>query len=161
RRGVESAGRRPARDRFGSAGACSRHGSRAAPEVPGRSSDTGPRGGEAEGTVIKEHRIIQSVRIRRTGNSNAISRPRDFEELGYVHGAVVVVMATAAGELLVLPQDRMRQIVQGVDGAGTPDAAPQTTDTRAAANTSNGHISVPGKERHSQLRIVPGAPRRS
>ena len=52
-------------------------------------------------------KIMQVVKIRRTGNSNAISLPRDFEDLGYVAGAIVVVTAMPSGELRVLPQERM------------------------------------------------------
>jgi hypothetical protein len=61
-------------------------------------------------------KTMQAVRVRRTGNSNAISLPSDFEELGYVKGAVVIVIALPSGELRVIPQERMGQILQGAHG---------------------------------------------
>lgn len=57
-------------------------------------------------------KIMQTVKIRRTGNSNAVSLPADFEELGYIAGVTVVVIALPSGELRVIPQERMNEIIQ-------------------------------------------------
>ncbi len=62
---------------------------------------------------------MQTVKIRRTDNSNAITLPSDFEDLGYVPGATVVVVAMDSGELMVLPQERMSRMLQGL-GGGDP-----------------------------------------
>jgi antitoxin component of MazEF toxin-antitoxin module len=55
---------------------------------------------------------MQTVKIRRTGNSNAISLPKDFEELGYVAGVEVVVAAMPSGDLRVLREDHVRELVR-------------------------------------------------
>jgi antitoxin component of MazEF toxin-antitoxin module len=55
---------------------------------------------------------MQTVKIRRTGNSNAVSLPKDFEELGYVAGAEVVITAMPSGELRILRQDHVRDLIR-------------------------------------------------
>ena len=51
---------------------------------------------------------METVKVRRVGNSNVISLPRGFEDLGYVEGAEVVVESLPTGELLVVPAAKLR-----------------------------------------------------
>ncbi len=67
---------------------------------------------------MTDMKIMQTVKIRKTGNSLAISLPADFEGLGYTRGAMVVVIAMPTGELRVVPQGRMSEILQGLNGSG-------------------------------------------
>jgi hypothetical protein len=63
-------------------------------------------------------KTMQTVKIRKTGNSNAVSLARDFEELGYVPGAVVFVAAMPSGELRIFHQDQINRIIRDADGHG-------------------------------------------
>jgi antitoxin component of MazEF toxin-antitoxin module len=55
---------------------------------------------------------MQTMKIRRTGNSNAVSLPKELEELGYVPGAEVMIIALPSGELRILRQDHVRELVR-------------------------------------------------
>jgi antitoxin component of MazEF toxin-antitoxin module len=57
---------------------------------------------------------MKVVKVRRVGNSNVISIPREFEASGYTPGAEVLVEALADGELRILPADRVRERVRRV-----------------------------------------------
>ena len=48
------------------------------------------------------------VKIRRVGNSNVITLPREYESAGYTAGTSVVVELTAGGELVLLSEGRAR-----------------------------------------------------
>lgn len=76
-------------------------------------------------------KTMQAVKVRRTGNSNAISLPADFEDLGYVPGAVVLVVAMPSGELRVIPQDRAAQILAEVFGGPGVSSLDFTDDDAA------------------------------
>ncbi|HLZ71894.1 MAG TPA: AbrB/MazE/SpoVT family DNA-binding domain-containing protein [Dehalococcoidia bacterium] len=62
---------------------------------------------------------MKIVKIRRVGNSNVITLPREFEELGFSAGDEVVLDRTADGGLHILParpvqedfQARARRVV--------------------------------------------------
>jgi len=51
---------------------------------------------------------VESVKIRHVGNSNVISLPRTFEDLGYREGVEVVVESLPTGELLIIPAAQLR-----------------------------------------------------
>jgi antitoxin component of MazEF toxin-antitoxin module len=51
-------------------------------------------------------------RVRRVGNSNVVSLPRDLDAAGFTVGAQVVIQQLPNGEVRLLPADRMRQIVR-------------------------------------------------
>lgn len=87
-------------------------------------------------------KTMQAVKVRRNGNSNAISLPADFAELGYVPGAIVVVAAMPSGELRVIPQARANHILAEVFGGPDPRVLDFTDDdaarlSRLAAHAGN------------------------
>ncbi len=51
-------------------------------------------------------------RIRRVGNSNVVSLPRDLDAAGFAGGAQVVIQQLPSGEVRLLPADRVRQMVR-------------------------------------------------
>jgi antitoxin component of MazEF toxin-antitoxin module len=57
---------------------------------------------------------MKIVKVRRVGNSNVVSIPREFEASGYTPGASVLVEELADGELRILPTDRVRERVREV-----------------------------------------------
>lgn len=52
---------------------------------------------------------MKIVKVRRVGNSNVVSIPREFEASGYTPGSSVLVEELADGELRILPADRVRE----------------------------------------------------
>lgn len=57
---------------------------------------------------------MKIVKVRRVGNSNVVSIPREFEASGYTPGSSVLVEELADGELRILPTDRVRERVRQV-----------------------------------------------
>jgi antitoxin component of MazEF toxin-antitoxin module len=57
---------------------------------------------------------MKIVKVRRVGNSNVVSIPREFEAAGYTPGASVLVEELAGGELRILPTDKVRARVRGI-----------------------------------------------
>jgi len=57
---------------------------------------------------------MKVVKVRRVGNSNVISIPREFEAHGYAPGASVLVEELGEGELRVISTDRVRERIQDV-----------------------------------------------
>lgn len=57
---------------------------------------------------------MKIVKVRRVGNSNVVSIPREFEASGYTPGASVLVEELDEGELRILPTSKVRQRVRGV-----------------------------------------------
>jgi antitoxin component of MazEF toxin-antitoxin module len=57
-------------------------------------------------------RSMKIVKVRRVGNSNVVSIPREFEASGYTPGSSVLVEELADGELRILPTDRVRELVR-------------------------------------------------
>ncbi len=57
---------------------------------------------------------MKIVKVRRVGNSNVVSIPREFESAGYAPGASVLVEDLGGGELRILPTDRVRERVRGI-----------------------------------------------
>lgn len=58
--------------------------------------------------------FMKIVKVRRVGNSNVVSIPREFEASGYAPGASVLVEELADGELRILPTDKVRQRVRQI-----------------------------------------------
>jgi antitoxin component of MazEF toxin-antitoxin module len=57
---------------------------------------------------------MKIVKVRRVGNSNVVSIPREFESAGYTPGSSVLVEDLGGGELRILPTDRVRERVRGI-----------------------------------------------
>ena len=57
---------------------------------------------------------MKIVKVRRVGNSNVVSIPREFEASGYTPGSSVLVEDVGGGELRILPTDRVRERVRQI-----------------------------------------------
>lgn len=57
---------------------------------------------------------MKIVKVRRVGNSNVVSIPREFEASGYTPGSSVLVEELEDGELRIVPTDRVRERVRRV-----------------------------------------------
>jgi antitoxin component of MazEF toxin-antitoxin module len=57
---------------------------------------------------------MKVVKVRRVGNSNVVSLPRELEASGYVPGTSVLVEELPDGELRILPTERVRGIAARV-----------------------------------------------
>ena len=51
-------------------------------------------------------------RVRRIGNSNVLSLPRELERAGFIDGAQIVIQELPSGEVRLLPADHMREMVR-------------------------------------------------
>src|SRR5258708_31452469 len=58
--------------------------------------------------------IMKIVKVRRVGNSNVISLPRELEAQGYVPGASVLVEQLPDGELRVMSTEKVRERIREV-----------------------------------------------
>lgn len=69
---------------------------------------------------------MKIVKVRRVGNSNVVSIPREFEASGYAPGPSVLVEELPNGELRLLPTEglrgRIKEIGQRVVAEHDPDA---------------------------------------
>jgi hypothetical protein len=57
---------------------------------------------------------MKVVKVRRVGNSNVISIPREFEAHGYAPGASVLVEELPDGDLRVMPTEKVRERIREV-----------------------------------------------
>lgn len=57
---------------------------------------------------------MRIVKIRKVGNSNVVSIPREFEAQGFTPGTSVVMEETADGELRILPAEKVREQIRQV-----------------------------------------------
>ena len=57
---------------------------------------------------------MKIVKIRRVGNSNVVSIPRELEAHGYAPGTSVLVEELEDGELRIMPTDQLRERIRGV-----------------------------------------------
>jgi antitoxin component of MazEF toxin-antitoxin module len=57
---------------------------------------------------------MKIVKVRRVGNSNVVSIPREFEASGYTPGTSVLVEELGDGELRILPVDKVRERVREI-----------------------------------------------
>jgi antitoxin component of MazEF toxin-antitoxin module len=55
---------------------------------------------------------MQVVKIRRVGNSNVVTLPHELEAAGYAAGTSVVVEQTVTGEVLLVPENRVRDRIR-------------------------------------------------
>lgn len=57
---------------------------------------------------------MKIVKVRRVGNSNVVSLPRELEALGYEAGTSVLIEELDGGELRILPADQVRERIRGI-----------------------------------------------
>lgn len=57
---------------------------------------------------------MKVVKVRRVGNSNVISIPREFEARGYAPGASVLVEELAGGELRIMSTEKVRERIHSI-----------------------------------------------
>lgn len=57
---------------------------------------------------------MQVVKIRRVGNSNVVTLPHELEAAGYTAGTSVVVEQTSTGEVLLVPEARVRESIREI-----------------------------------------------
>lgn len=57
---------------------------------------------------------MQTVKIRRVGNSNVVTLSRQFEEAGYREGSEVVIDQLPNGALTLMPVSAVRRMIQEV-----------------------------------------------
>jgi antitoxin component of MazEF toxin-antitoxin module len=50
---------------------------------------------------------MRTVKVRRVGNSNVVSLPRELESLGFAAGVAVAVVPTRTGEVVLIPAERL------------------------------------------------------
>ena len=52
---------------------------------------------------------VKIVKVRRVGNSNVVSIPREYEANGYTPGTSVLVEELPGGELRLMPTEKLRE----------------------------------------------------
>jgi antitoxin component of MazEF toxin-antitoxin module len=57
---------------------------------------------------------MKVVKVRRVGNSNVISIPREFEARGYVPGSSVLVEELPGGDLRIMSTEHVRERIRGI-----------------------------------------------
>ena len=57
---------------------------------------------------------MKIIKVRRVGNSNVVSIPREFEASGYAAGASVLVEELPGGELRILPTEKVRERIKEI-----------------------------------------------
>jgi len=57
---------------------------------------------------------MKVVKVRRVGNSNVVSIPKELEAIGYTPGSSVLVEELPDGELRILPTDHVRERIREV-----------------------------------------------
>jgi antitoxin component of MazEF toxin-antitoxin module len=57
---------------------------------------------------------MKVVKVRRVGNSNVVSIPRELEALGYAPGTSVLLEQLDSGELRIIPTDQVRERIRDV-----------------------------------------------
>lgn len=57
---------------------------------------------------------MKVVKVRRVGNSNVVSLPRELEARGYEPGTSVLIEELEGGELRILPADQVRERIRGI-----------------------------------------------
>ena len=55
---------------------------------------------------------MKIVKVRRVGNSNVVSIPREFEGRGFAPGSSVLVEELPGGELRILPTELLRERIR-------------------------------------------------
>lgn len=57
---------------------------------------------------------VKIVKVRRVGNSNVVSIPRELEAHGYAPGTSVLVEELDGGELRILPTEQLRERIRTI-----------------------------------------------
>jgi antitoxin component of MazEF toxin-antitoxin module len=57
---------------------------------------------------------MKVVKVRRVGNSNVVSIPREFEARGYAPGTPVLVEEFENGELRIMPTEQVRDRIRDI-----------------------------------------------
>lgn len=57
---------------------------------------------------------MKVVKVRRVGNSNVVSLPRELEARGYAPGTSVLIEELDGGELRILPADQVRERIREI-----------------------------------------------
>jgi hypothetical protein len=57
---------------------------------------------------------VKIVKVRRVGNSNVLSIPREFEASGYTPGSSVLLVELPGGELRILPTEKLRDQIKEI-----------------------------------------------
>ncbi len=57
---------------------------------------------------------MKIVKVRRVGNSNVVSIPRELEAQGYTPGTSVLVEELDGGELRIIPTEQLRARIRSV-----------------------------------------------
>jgi antitoxin component of MazEF toxin-antitoxin module len=57
---------------------------------------------------------MKVVKVRRVGNSNVISIPREFEAQGYAPGSSVLVEEMPGGDLRIMSTERVRDRIRDI-----------------------------------------------
>jgi antitoxin component of MazEF toxin-antitoxin module len=57
---------------------------------------------------------MKVVKVRRVGNSNVISIPREFEAQGYTPGSSVLLEELPGGELRIMSTEKVRERIHGI-----------------------------------------------
>lgn len=57
---------------------------------------------------------MKIVKVRRVGNSNVVSIPREFEARGFTPGSSVLVEELPDGGLRILPAERVRELIRDI-----------------------------------------------
>jgi antitoxin component of MazEF toxin-antitoxin module len=68
--------------------------------------------------------VMRIVKVRRVGNSNVVSIPRELETQGYAVGSSVLVEELPGGELRIMPTDAVRERIRET-GRRLVDAHPE------------------------------------
>jgi antitoxin component of MazEF toxin-antitoxin module len=68
---------------------------------------------EAQDIRVYTH-AMRIVKVRRVGNSNVVSIPREFEAHGYEPGTSVLVEEFDGGELRIMPTDQLRERIRTI-----------------------------------------------
>ncbi|MDP9325978.1 MAG: hypothetical protein M3O87_05520 [Candidatus Dormibacteraeota bacterium] len=59
---------------------------------------------------------MKIVKIRRVGNSNVVTLPRDLESRGFAPETEVVVEETENGEIRIIPASHLRRLIRETGG---------------------------------------------
>jgi antitoxin component of MazEF toxin-antitoxin module len=57
---------------------------------------------------------MKVVKVRRVGNSNVVSIPRELEARGYAPGTSVLVEELDGGELRIIPTERVSERIRSI-----------------------------------------------
>jgi antitoxin component of MazEF toxin-antitoxin module len=57
---------------------------------------------------------MKVVKVRRVGNSNVVSIPRELETRGFAPGTSVLVEELESGELRIIPAEQVRDRIRGI-----------------------------------------------